>query len=167
MFARAVRHVKAGGAIATAAAITLIAGSACKTVSDCYCSNVENYASVARGVHVVPAAADTSGMASATFNIVTFAYEYYVTVSPSGTIDSIALYQAADGEPLPASATAIFCAGATACAAARGTATLVAPATRGTIHASMDAYRTQLVFFTTTAQKGAGGALRGTMYLIP
>jgi hypothetical protein len=97
----------------------------------------------------------------------TLAYSYSVTVPPSGTIDSIALYEVAAGQPLPASATVILCAGAAACAAASGTGRVVAPATPATITTSLRAYGIQLVFFTTTAQKAAGGAMRGTMYPNP
>jgi hypothetical protein len=43
----------------------------------------------------------------------------------------------------------------------------VPPATLATITTSLRNYGTQLVFFTTTAQKAAGGAMRGTMYLNP
>ena len=114
----------------------------------------------------------------ATFNVASLAYTYNVTTQPAGTIDSIALYQAVAGDTLPTSATAIFCAGAAACASTRkawstpigvsgsGTATLVPPATAATMTTWMRAYRTQLVFFTTAAQKAAGGAMRGTMYPI-
>lgn len=167
MFARRLNVLLSRGAYATAAATTLILGSACKNLSDCYCVNVDTFTGVGRGANVVPAATDTSGMASVSLNIATFAYEYFVTFAPAGTIDSIALYQAAVGEALPASATAILCAGAAQCAARSGTATVVAPATRATIRTSMLAYGTQLAFFTATAQKTAGGAMRGTIYLIP
>jgi hypothetical protein len=37
-------------------------------------------------------------------------------------------------------------------------------ATGATIRTSLRAYGTQVVFFTTTAQKPTGGAMRGTMY---
>lgn len=167
MFARRLNVLLSGGAFATAAAITLIIGGACKDLSDCSCVNVDMFTAAARGAHVVPPTADTSTWAWGSFNIATWAYAYGATVPPSGTIDSIALYQAAPGEVLPASATAIFCAGAAACAATSGTATVVSPATRLTIRTSMLAYGTQLVFFTTTAQKAAGGAMRGTMYPVP
>jgi hypothetical protein len=94
-------------------------------------------------------------------------YTYSVAVVPSGTIDSIAFYQVAAGSSLPAQATAILCAGTAACASTSGTATLVGTATAASIRASMLAYGTQLVFFTTTAQKAAGGAMRGTMFPNP
>jgi hypothetical protein len=61
----------------------------------------------------------------------------------------------------------ILCAGAAACSATSGTATLVPPATTASIRASLIAYGTQVVFFTTTAQKAAGGAMRGTMFPNP
>jgi hypothetical protein len=168
MFARTVNGV----VLATAAAIALAVGSACKcpdSVAGLGCGGYYSglFSVVARGVNVVPAAADTSGRASVNFNIATLAYAYFVTVTPSGTIDSIALYQVDAGEPLPASATAILCAGAAACASTSGTATVVPPATRVAIQTSLLAYGTQLVFFTTTAQKAAGGAMRGTMFLNP
>ncbi len=101
------------------------------------------------------------------FNTSSLAYTYVVWTPPAGTIDSIALYQVATGDPLPPSATAILCAGVAACASTSGVATLVPPATSATINTSMRGYGTQLVFFTTTAQKAAGGAMRGTPYPTP
>ena len=176
MFARTVHHVKAGGAIATAAAIALIGGSACKCPD--YIGGFggcggywpqDGFSVVARGANVIPAPlpADTSARATVAFNAASLAYAYSITVTPSGTIDSIALYQVEPGQALPTSATAILCAGAVACASTSGTATVVAPATSTTIKTSLRAYGTQLVFFTTTAQKAAGGAMRGTMYVNP
>ena len=90
---------------------------------------------------------------------------------PSGTIDSIALYQVSAGDTLPPSATAILCAGATSCSGTGGTATNPAggsltAANLMAIKTSIRAYGTQLVIFTTTAQKAVGGAMRGTMYSI-
>jgi hypothetical protein len=168
MFAQAVKHVKAGGAIATAAAIALVVGSACKHV-DCGCVDFEGFTVNAWGANVIPAPspADTSARASLSFNSATLSYTYNVTVAPQGTIDSIALYQVDAGQALPASATVILCAGATKSAATSGTGTLVSPATNTTIRNSMRGFGTQVVFFTTTAQMAAGGAMRGTMYLIP
>ena len=167
MFARDFHHVTAGGAFATAATIALVVGTACKG-PDCLCHTMDSFQGVARGANVVPvpATADTLAKASATFNAGTGAWTYSVTTPPAGTIDSIALYQVPAGDTLPASATAILCAGAAVCAFTTGAATLVPPATLATIKTSMRAYGTQLVFFTTTAQKAAGGAIRGTMYPI-
>ena len=169
MFARTLKIV--------GAAIALIVGNACRGYVDCSCTNADTFIGVARGVNVVPAAADTSGRAAVIFNVATLAYTYSVTTQPAGTIDSIALYEVSSGDTLPASATAILCAGAAACGATSGTARVAAPATtiaqwgplalKSRIGNSMRAYGTQLVFFTTTAQKAAGGAMRGTMYLNP
>jgi hypothetical protein len=176
MFARTSNVFLHGVWLAIAAVIALVFGGACKG-PDCFASaqgsscdyHPGTFAVFARGANVipVPAPADTSARASATFNAATFAYTYTVQVAPSGTIDSIALYEGVFGQPLPASATAILCAGAAACAATSGTARVVAPATAATITTSMRAYGTQVVFFTTTAQKAAGGAMRGTMYAGP
>ena len=151
--------------LATAAAVLLVVGIACKSLDPCDC--FESYSAIARGVNVVPAAADTAARASLNFNPASLAYSYSVAAVPSGTIDSIALYEVPAGQPLPASATVILCAGAAACAATSGTGTLLPPATISTIGTSLRAYTTQLVFFTTTAQKAAGGAMRGTMFLTP
>jgi hypothetical protein len=160
MFARTVKIV--------VAAITLFAGSACKHgIDNCDCGPPDTYSVLARGANVVPSAADTAPRATATFNTASLAYIYNVTTQPTGTIDSIALYQVAQGDPLPSSATAILCVGVAACAATSGTAKVVAPATNLTIKNSMRAYGTQLVFFTTTCQMAAGGAMRGTMYPNP
>ena len=170
MFARIFHHLTAGGAFATAAAITLVVGSACRSPVDCLCA-LDSYTAVAWGANVVPVTTDTAPRA--VVNIVTnitantVAWVYSVSTAPAGTIDSIALYQVAAGQPLPASATAILCAGTAACAATSGTATVVAPATAATITTSLRAYGTQVVVFTTTAQKAAGGAMRGTMYVLP
>ena len=164
MFARRSKLLVSRGALATVAAITLIIGSACKDPIDCLCDSLYRFAGLARGARVVPPATDTMPEAVVTFNAPSLAYRYSVTSQPAGTIDSIALYQVAPPDPLPASATAILCAGAAVCASATGTASIVAPATLATITTSIRAYRTQLVIFTTTAQKAVGGAMRGTMY---
>ena len=105
MFARAV-HVTAGGTIA-AAAIALVFGSACKC-PDSFggCGNdwiLDSHSGYARGVNVVPPAADTSGRAAMSFNSATLAYSYNVIAAPSGTVDSIALYEVDAGQALPAS----------------------------------------------------------------
>lgn len=100
-------------------------------------------------------------------NAASLAYVYSVAVWPPGTIDSIALYEATAGQPLPASAIAILCAGSAACAITNGIATPIPPATAAAIRSSIRAYGVQLVFFTTLAQKAQGGAMRGTMYPVP
>jgi len=182
MFARLLKVFVNGGAVATALATVLVLGSACKeSIDSCDCPT-HSFAGNAGGANVIPSLppGDTSARASATFNTATFAYTYTVTAPPPGTIDSIALYQVSNGGVLPSSATVMLCAGLAACASTRkgwstvvggvsggGTVTLVPPATISTITTSMRGYGTQLVFFTTTAQKGAGGAMRGTMYPIP
>ena len=119
------------------------------------------------GTNVVPTPtpADTLARASASLNGASLAYTYSVALAPSGTIDSIALYQGGSQDPLPASATAILCAGVAACAATSGMGTVVPPATVATILTSMRQYGTQLVFFTTTAQHATGGAMRGTVFV--
>ena len=149
----------------TVLGIALVIGSACKG-PDAIATDTDLYAGVARGANVVPLPADTTPRGSATFNTATLGYSYNVSLAPSGTIDSIALYQVAAGTVLPTNATVIFCAGAAACAATSGTATLVGTATAASVKTSMRGYGTQLVFFTTTAQKAAGGAMRGTMYAV-
>jgi len=168
MFARAFQHLTAGGALATAAAMVPIGGTACSHLDLCDCTTY-TFAVDARGTKVIPALppGETSASASAHLNIQSLAYSYSVLVAPSGTIDSVALYQVPSSDPLPASATAVFCAGVAACASPSGTMTIVPPATIATIETSMRGYGTQLVFFTTTAQKSAGGAMRGTMYPTP
>ena len=129
MFARVFHHVTVGGALATAAAIALIAGTACKRGPHSPVDDSDNTAAVARGANVIPepAPADTAARATAAFNVATLSYGYTIETAPMGTIDSIALYQVAAGTALPASATAILCAGAAACAPSSGTATLVPP----------------------------------------
>ena len=150
------------------AMITLFVGSACHDEDDCFCGTANNiFRAEARGGWVVPPTTDTTPRAMATFNTASLAYTYDVTTPPAGTIDSIALYEVDSKDPLPPSATAILCAGVAACASTSGTATVVPPATAATINTSMRAYRAQLVFFTTLAQKAAGGAMRGTPYPTP
>ena len=152
--------------LASAATVVLVVGTGCKN-PDLTCTCFEAYAANARGANVIPAAADTAARASLNFNPASLAYSYAVAVTPTGAIDSIALYEVPAGQPLPASATVLLCAGAAACAATSGTGTLLPPATITTIGTSLRAYTTQVVFFTTTAQKAAGGAMRGTMYMTP
>lgn len=152
----------------TVLAVALVVGNACAGPDD-IAPDTDSYAGTARGANVIPVptvAADTLAEATATFNTNTGAWTYSVAHAPTGTIDSIALYQVAAGVALPANATAILCAGAAACAATSGTATVIAPATLASIKTSMRAYGTQVVFFTTVAQKPAGGAIRGTVYAV-
>ena len=155
MFARMLNVFPSGVALAIAAAITLIVGSACKgPINSCDSCAFDTFAAVARSAMVVPPATDTTPRATVTFNTTSLAYAYIVTTQPAGTIDSIALYQAPSGDTLPSAATAILCAGAAACAARSGTAMVVVPATAATIRTSIRGYGTQLVFFTTAAQCG-------------
>src|SRR5712671_5033256 len=152
--------------------IALIVGTACKGWD-----NVDYpyyfYQAVALGANVVPVTTDTSPRAMVSFNPNTGGFAYSVPVAPSGTIDSIAFYQVAAGVALPASATAVLCAnagvvGAPTCSGSgSGTVQLIPPATLATIGTSMHTYGTQVVIFTTAAQKGAGGAMRGTIYPTP
>lgn len=173
MFAGAFHHVAGVGALAAAAALAVAVGGACTCPDSANSFGCGDYptsdlfSAVARGANVVPPATDTAPRALATFNAATLAYTYNVTAQPAGTVDSIAVYEIAPGEPLPALATAIFCAGAAACAATSGTATVVPPATIATIRTSMRGYGSQLVVFTTTAQKAVGGAMRGTLFVNP
>jgi hypothetical protein len=170
MFARRLNVLTNGGVLATAAATAFVVGSACKSPDCFFCGDYnDSFSAVAWGANVIPAPppADTSAKARVAFSSSTLAYSYSISTAPSGTIDSIAFYQVDAGQLLPASATAILCAGAAACAATSGTGTLVPPATNATIETSIRAYGTQIVFFTTTAQKAAGGAMRGTMYTNP
>ncbi len=129
-------------------------------------ADTDSYTAVAWGANVIPVRppVDTSARALIDFNTATFAYSYSVAVLPPGMIDSIALYQIGAGLALPNEATAILCSGVAACSAQSGTATVVAPATAASIKSSIRRYTTQVVFFTTTAQKPTGGAMRGTMY---
>jgi hypothetical protein len=162
MFARILKIVGIG--------VAFIVGTACKdSPHDCDCFPTEFYTAVAWGANVVPVTTDTAPRAVVHFDLNpgSFFYRYSVAAAPSGTIDSIALYEVAAGDTLPTSATAILCDGVTACAATSGIGRVVAPATVATIQTSLRAYGTQLVFFTTTAQKAAGGAMRGTMYVSP
>jgi hypothetical protein len=165
MFERVLQHSRAGGTLATAM-VVLGVGTACKDPFICTCA-IDVYTAMAGGANVVPVTTNTAPSAVMHFEPLSLAYSYSVAVAPSAPIDSIALYQVAAGDTLPASATAILCAGVAACAATSGTAMLVAPATGATITTSMRAYSTQVVFFTTTAQKAAGGAMRGVVYLSP
>jgi hypothetical protein len=133
---------------------------------------LEVYRAFALGANVIPppaSHADSSVFASvlvAPNSADRLGYGYSVLPAPvSGTIDLIALYEAAAGDTLPAIATAVLCHGAEACAARGGYATVVSPATAATIRAAILADSMQVVFFTTRAPKAAGGAMRGTMYV--
>ena len=129
-------------------------------------TDTDSYTAVAWGANVIPVRlpADTSARASVLYNTSTFEYSYSIAVPPPGTIDSIALYQIGAGVALPDVATAILCSGVAACSAQSGTATVLAPATAASIKTSIRRYGTQVVFFTTMAQKASGGAMRGTVY---
>lgn len=145
--------------------MALVVGAACGDDASVP-ANIDSYTAVAWGANVIPVRppVDTSARASVLYNTATFAYSYSIAVPPPGTIDSIALYQTRAGLALPDTATAILCAGVSACSSLSGTATLVPPATATTIKSSIRMYGTQVVFFTTTAQKASGGAMRGTVY---
>jgi hypothetical protein len=149
----------------TALAIALVAWTACKgpNATD---ADSELHLGVAKAAYVVPMAADTTPRGSATFNTRTLAWTYDIAVAPSGTINSVALYQVAAGVPLPATPTAVLCNSVATCTGS-GTATLVGAATGYSIHASIHTYGTQLVFTTTTAPASSGGAMRGMMYCAP
>ena len=110
--------------------VALVVGAACGDDATLP-ADTDSYTAVAWGANVIPVRppADTSARASFVFNTATLAYSYSVAVPPPGTIDSIALYQVGAGGVLPASATAILCAGAAACAATSGVGTVVPPAT--------------------------------------
>ena len=152
---------------AAAASVAIIVGAACKDpIVNCSCTT-DRFGVDARGALVVPATTDTTPRAAVSFNTVSLAYSYHITTRPAGTIDSIALYQVASRDSLPASAAVILCAGVAACASTSGIATLQPPATVDSLTISLRSYGAQLVFFTTTAQKAAGGAMRGTMYTVP
>ena len=135
--------------------LALLAGPACKAAE----APVEVYQAYAYSGNVIPAPTPaTSAWASVivAFNSARLGYAYSaysVGLVPIGTIDSIALYQVAAGDPLPASASAILCAGVAACAATGGYAMVVPPATAATIPTSIRANGMQAVFFTTTAQR--------------
>jgi hypothetical protein len=145
--------------------VALMVGAACGDGANVP-ADTDSYTAVAWGANVIPVRlpADTPARALIDFNTATFAYSYSIAVLPPGTIDSIALYQIGAGVALPAEATAILCSGVAACSAQSGTATVVPPATTASIKTSIRRYGTQVVFFTTTAQKSSGGAMRGTVY---
>lgn len=145
-------------------------GTACKDPDYCQCDN-EHYRAVAWGANVIPLPTDTAPRGTVGITLDTSAntitWGATVITPPAGTIDSMALYQVDAGTALPATATAVLCAGAVACAVMSGSATIIAPATAKSIRTSARAYGTQVVIFTTTAHRAAGGAMRGTMYLNP
>jgi hypothetical protein len=167
MFARTLKAFGIG--------VALIVGTACKGPDSCSCSDDFHFTAVARGANVVPMPMDTTPRGSVHLQFDTtavgnsIAWTSAVVSSGSGTVDSIALYQVATGAALPAQATAVLCSGAAACAAASGNATIIGgpTVTAHTIWTSAKGYGTQVVFFTTTAQKAAGGAMRGVVYFDP
>jgi hypothetical protein len=155
--------------------VALVVGFACKGPDN---STVDqfHFSGTARGSNVVPTATDTTPRGSVALVIdttaLTITWTSAVVSSGSGTVDSIALYQVVTGGALPAAATAVLCSGAAACATGSGSATLIGTATTKTIWTSARSFGptpvpTQVVFFTTTAQKTAGGAMRGIVYLDP
>jgi hypothetical protein len=148
-----------------AKSVALMVGAACGDDATLPADS-DSYTAVAWGANVIPVRppVDTSARASVLYNTATLEYSYSIAVPPPGTIDSIALYQVRAGLPLPDVATAILCSGVAACSAQSGTGTVLAPATAASIKSSIRGYGTQVVFFTTTAQKASGGAMRGTVY---
>lgn len=159
LFARRLKSLAKG--------VALVVGTACNDSPEGEALDIDSYTAVAWGANVIPVRppADTSARASFSFNTATLTYTYAIAVLPPGTIDSIALYQVAAGGVLPATATAILCAGVAACGPTGGVGMVVPPATSVSIRSSIRSFGTQVVFFTTTAQKTAGGAMRGTMYI--
>jgi hypothetical protein len=155
----------------TVLAVALVVGFACKG-PDKTTDDQIHFSGTARGSAVVPTATDTTPKGSVALIIDTTAATITWTASAlspsgSGTLDSIALYQVGTGVALPAAATAVLCSGAAACATASGSATLIGTATVKSIWTSAKGFGTQVVFFTTTAQKTAGGAARGVVYFDP
>jgi hypothetical protein len=150
----------------TVLAVALVVGTGACKGPDSLNTDLDDYSGFARGANVVPAPADTTPQGAVALNTASGLYSFTTSGMP-GTLDSVALYKVAAGAALPASATAILCAGTAACATGSGTATPVGTETLTTIRTSMRGYGTQVVFFTTTAQKAAGGAARGTMYTTP
>jgi hypothetical protein len=149
--------------------LALLAGPAC-SAADALFGAYEAYEAYPSAANVIPAPTPaTSGWASMVVLLTSarLGYAYHLGFPPNGTIDSIALYQVAAGDPLPASASAMLCAGEAACAATGGYATAVPPATLLTIQTALRANGMQAVLFTTTAQHAAGGAMRGTIQPIP
>ena len=166
---------------ATAAAIALIVGSACKDPDCLYCGYDPDYFTVvARGANVIPQPTDTTPGATGSFNSATLAWTFHVNIPPSsGTIDSIAIYAmpenaqncetttcSTSGTLAPGAAnsvaSAIFCAGAAACAATSGTGTLVGTTTTASLNTLLHEYGGQLIVFTTTVR--SGGVMRGTLW---
>src|ERR1700674_1347993 len=83
----------------TALAVALVVGTSCKDPA-AIDTNTDSHLVLARGVNVVPVAADTTPRGSATFNTSTLAWTYSVAVAPAGTINSVALYEVAAGAAL-------------------------------------------------------------------
>lgn len=158
----------------TVLGVALVVGFACKG-PDTLTLDQTHFRGLARGANVVPGTGFTSsdtlaeGIVALTIDTAanTITWGATVTTPPVGTLDSIALYQVAAGTALPAAATAVLCAGAAACTTLSGSATIIGAATAKTIWSSARAFGTQVVFFTTTYQKAAGGAMRGTVYVNP
>ena len=148
-----------------------LVGFACKGPDDPNPDTL-HYSGLARGANVVPGAtlAPSDTLAQGTVGITidttggTIIWGAAIQNAPTGTLDTIALYQVAAGANLPAAPSALLCAGA-ACTTLSGTLTLASPAAAKTIWTSARGYGTQVVFFTTTAR--TAGAMRGTLYATP
>jgi hypothetical protein len=159
----------------TVLGVALVAGFACKGPDSPTDTDQFHFSGTARGSNVVPTATDTTprGSVHLTFDTTaagnSIAWTSSGLTGGSGTLDSIALYQVGTGAALPAQATAVLCTGAAACATGTGNATIIGgPAvTAHTIWTSAKGFGTQVVFFTTTAQKALGGAARGVVYFDP
>jgi hypothetical protein len=157
----------------TVLGVALVVGFACKGPDKLTDTDQFHFSGTARGSAVVPTASDTTprGSVRLVFDTVGVGSITWtasaLSPSGSGTLDSIALYQVGTGAALPAAATAVLCSGAAACATASGSATLIGTNTAHTIWTSAKGFGTQVVFFTTTAQKAAGGAARGAVYFDP
>ncbi len=131
---------------------------------------------------MLPTPADTVPEANGTFNSTSLAYTFNIVHAPTGTIDSIAIYQLAasatncavttcstTGTPAPGAtnsvAAVILCAGAAACAATSGTGVLNGTATNASVNTLLRGYGGQMIVFTQTVR--SQGVMRGTPYPTP
>ena len=101
MFARNSNALILGAALAAAASVVLIVGTACNDPDYCDCGSYDTFAAEVKGARVVPPATDTTPSATAMFNTASLAYAYVVTTAPASIIDSIALYEVAGAIRFP------------------------------------------------------------------
>lgn len=160
----------------TVLAVAVVVGVACAGPDDL--SPITNKFEVtARGANVLPAItgagvgdtlANATGSLSANTADSTITYSFTVaSTAGSGTVDSVGLVLGGGATNINALPfTPLFCNSAAACATTSGTTAKIATGFPALVTA-LRGYGVQFLVVTTGRPKSGGGAIRGTVYIVP